>query len=287
MLSLWLQQIFDALVAIWPLNVPAAKFCGHRPNFDWPCWEGRLAFQACGKKHATWLPGKPPQKALLDLVYVHWLAQVAVSFLNWPLESELLFSGCPSRSFIHWLGWSHSFMTLLIPPLPSLYSSVGVRPLGFKLCGIWMWNFRQLCSKQGISFLGEFIMKQSWFFSFSVAKMCRSLLIMFSTFWLSLIGIREPVFSFPHRKTQQATTRYISPSTSNSQKSKNWSERNLTLKSSVLPGNPPVSCLKIFQNLELEVATKSKNCPTLPKAFTKHTIKRIVYALLLLFIPVF
>jgi hypothetical protein len=28
---------------------------------------------------------------------------------------------------------------------------------------------------------------------------------------LSLIGIREPVFSFPHRKTQQATTRYISP----------------------------------------------------------------------------
>lgn len=104
---------------------------------------------------------------------------------------------------------------------------------------------------------------------------------------LSLIGIREPVFSFPHRKTQQATTRYISPSTSNSQKFKNWSERNLTLKSSVLPGNPPVSCLKTFQNLELDVATKSKNCPTLPKAFKKYTIKRIACALLLLFIPVF
>jgi hypothetical protein len=63
--------------------------------------------------------------------------------------------------------------------------------------------------------------------------------------------------------------------------------RNLTLKSSVFQGNPPVSCLKIFQNLELEVATKSKNCPTLPKAFKKHTIKRIACALLLLFIPIF
>jgi hypothetical protein len=63
--------------------------------------------------------------------------------------------------------------------------------------------------------------------------------------------------------------------------------RNLTLKSSVLPGNPPLSCLKNFQNLELEVATKPKNCPTLPKAFKKHTIKRIACALLLPFIPVF
>jgi hypothetical protein len=132
-------------------------------------------------KHATWLPGKPPQKALLDLVHVHWLAQVAVSFLDWPLEPELLFSGCPSRSFIHWLDWSkfiHSFVHDLIdPPLPPLYSFVGVRPLGFKLCGIWMWNFRQLGLKQGISFMGEFVMKKSWFFSFSVAKMWKILLV--------------------------------------------------------------------------------------------------------------
>lgn len=89
------------------------------------------------------------------------------------------------------------------------------------------------------------------------------------------------------RKTQQANHQIYQPFHQQFSKVKELVTRNLTLKSSVLPGNPPVSCLKIFQNLELEVATKSKNCPTLPKAFKKHTIKRIACALLLLFIPVF
>jgi hypothetical protein len=51
--------------------------------------------------------------------------------------------------------------------------------------------------------------------------------------------------------------------------------RNLTLKSSVLSRNPLVSCLKIFQNLELEVATKSKNCPTLPKLLRYTRLKEL------------